>query len=63
MQTITMQGKVTAIRFPVKESLVTFIDDVDTTIKFPALTDDLGNYQIGVPISIGCVKYNTFASD
>jgi len=46
-QTIMIQGKVMASRFPVKEALVTFIDDVDTTKKFSSMTDNLGNYQIG----------------
>ncbi len=57
-QTIMIQGKVTASRFSVKEALVTFIDDVDTTKKFSTITDNLGNYQIGVTTSIESNKNN-----
>jgi flagellar hook assembly protein FlgD len=51
-QTYTIGGKVTSSIYPVKEASVTFIDIADTTRKFSALTDDLGNYQIGVPTTI-----------
>jgi glucuronoarabinoxylan endo-1,4-beta-xylanase len=49
---ILIQGKVTSSRYPVNEASVAFIDNADTTIKFSALTDNLGNYQISVPTLI-----------
>jgi len=50
-QTISVQGKVTSSRFPVKEASVTFIDNADTTQKFSTLTDDSGDYQINLYIT------------
>ena len=47
-QTVSIEGKVTSSRFPIKQASVTFIDNADTTIKFSALTDNSGNYLIGV---------------
>jgi len=51
-QTISIQGKVTSSRFPIREASVTFIDNGDTSRKFSALTDNLGNYLIGVITSV-----------
>ncbi len=51
-QTLFVQGKVTSNRWPVKQALVTFIDESDTTKKFTALTDDAGFYQVGLPTAI-----------
>ena len=48
----TILGKVTSSRFPVKNAMVTFIYSADTTKKYTGLTDDLGNYQIGLISSI-----------
>ena len=47
-QTLSVQGKVTASRYPVQNASVTFVDKADTTRKFSALTDASGNYRIGV---------------
>ena len=47
-QTVSIEGKVTSSRFPIKQASVTFIDNADTTIKFSALTDNSGYYLIGV---------------
>jgi len=52
-QVLTVQGKVTAIRYPVQNASVTFIDNTDTTRQFPALTNASGNYTIGLPTSVG----------
>jgi glucuronoarabinoxylan endo-1,4-beta-xylanase len=52
-QTLSVRGKVTASRYAVQSASVTFIDEADTTIRFSALTDASGNYQIGVITSIG----------
>src|SRR5574342_49031 len=41
-QTLSVQGKVTASRFPVQNASVSFIDNADTTIKFSTLTDAAG---------------------
>lgn len=57
-QTISIQGKVASSRYAVKQASVTFIDDVDTTKKFSAITDNSGNYQIGLPTSIESNKNN-----
>ena len=51
-QTISVNGKVVASRYPVKNALVTFIDIADTINKFSALTDASGNYQISIPTSV-----------
>src|SRR3989339_422466 len=51
-QNLSVQGTVTASRYPVKNASVTFVDNSDTTNKFSDLTDDLGNYQISIPTSI-----------
>ena len=41
-QTLTVQGKVTSSRIPIKQALVTFIDEADTTNKYSAITDISG---------------------
>jgi len=51
-QTLTVQGTVKSGRFTIKQASITFIDDVDTTKKYSAITDDSGNYQFGLPTSI-----------
>lgn len=51
-QTLSVQGRVTASRFAVQNASVTFIDNADTTIKFSALTDAVGLYQVGLPTSV-----------
>jgi len=57
-QAYTIKGKITSSRIPVQNASVTFIDKADTTIKFPALTDASGNYQIEMTTSIGPNKNN-----
>ena len=56
-QTLSVQGKVTynssSPRYPVNQASVTFIDNSDTTKKYSALTDNRGNYEIGLPTSVG----------
>ena len=51
-QTLTVQGKVTSSRIPIKQALVTFIDEADTTNKYSAITDISGQYQISLPTAI-----------
>lgn len=52
-QTLVVKGKVSsAIRYSIKEALVTFIDKTDTTKQFSALTDNSGNYQISILTSV-----------
>lgn len=51
-QTLSVQGRVTASRFAVQNASVTFIDNADTTIKFSALTDAAGFYQVGLITSV-----------
>jgi glucuronoarabinoxylan endo-1,4-beta-xylanase len=58
-QTFSVRGNVIASRYAVKNALVTFLDNADTTRRFSAVTDALGNYQIGLPTS---VESNTKAS-
>ncbi len=51
-QTLTIQGTVTSSRLPIQQASVTFIDNVDTTKKYTTITDNSGNYQIGLPTAI-----------
>lgn len=51
-QTISIQGKLTAYRYWVRNALITFIDNADTTNKFSVMTDASGNYQIGIPTAV-----------
>jgi len=51
-QTLSVQGRVTASRFPVQNASVTFIDNADTTRKFSGLTDAAGFYQVGLTTSV-----------
>jgi glucuronoarabinoxylan endo-1,4-beta-xylanase len=51
-QTLSVQGRIIAGRYRVREASITFIDNADTTKKFSALTNNIGNYQISVPTSI-----------
>jgi glucuronoarabinoxylan endo-1,4-beta-xylanase len=50
-QTILIQGKIIATRFPVKNASVIFIDNTDTTNKFSALSDASGNYQVNLNVT------------
>lgn len=52
-QTIKISGKITSSRFPVQNASVTFIDESDTTRQFSAVTDNQGNYQVGLVTSVG----------
>jgi glucuronoarabinoxylan endo-1,4-beta-xylanase len=51
-QAFSVSGRILASRYSVRNASVTFIDEADTTRKFSALTDSLGNYQIGLTTSI-----------
>lgn len=51
-QTVSISGKVSSFRYPVRDASVTFIDNADTTRKFSAVTDASGNYQMGIPTSV-----------
>lgn len=51
-QTVSLKGRVTAARYSIVNASVTVIDNSDTTKKFSTLTDNTGNYQIGIPTSI-----------
>jgi glucuronoarabinoxylan endo-1,4-beta-xylanase len=55
-QTISVSGKITYSRFPVKNASVTFIDNANTAIKYSALTDESGNYRISIKTSVTSVK-------
>jgi len=57
-QTVTIQGTVKSGRFSIKQASVTFIDAGDTTKKYSDLTDNSGNYQIGLPTSIAANNNN-----
>ncbi|MBN2425150.1 MAG: T9SS type A sorting domain-containing protein [Calditrichaceae bacterium] len=57
-QSLSVQGKVTSSRLAIKQALVTFVDEIDTTKKFSATTDNSGNYQIGLPTSVRSNKNN-----
>jgi glucuronoarabinoxylan endo-1,4-beta-xylanase len=51
-QAISITGRITASRIPVRNASVTFIDIADTTRKFSAMTDSLGYYQTSILTSV-----------
>lgn len=51
-QTISVSGKITASRFPVKNAKITFVNSSDTTVQFSSFTDDNGNYKIDIVTSV-----------
>ncbi len=51
-QAFSVNGKITASRFPVKDAVITFIDNSDTTKKYTALTDNYGNYKLDILTSL-----------
>ncbi|MBN1406645.1 MAG: T9SS type A sorting domain-containing protein [Calditrichaceae bacterium] len=59
--TLNVQGTVKSNRILINHALVTFINEADTTIKYSAVTDNLGKYQIGLHTSIG--HENNFPAD
>ena len=56
-QTINVSGNISTPDSVVKNALITFIDDSDTSKSYTALTDSNGNYNIGLVTSIG--EYET----
>lgn len=58
-QTVAIRGNVTASRYAVRNALVTFLDNADTTQRFSALTDASGNFQIGLPTSVESNAYTS----
>jgi len=58
-QSLTVNGKVTSSRFPVKDALVTIIDEGDTSKQYSALTDARGQYEIGTITSINSNNNNS----
>lgn len=55
-QTLTVTGKITASRFPVKHASITFIDNADINLQYNTITDDRGQYQIGLITSVSSNK-------
>jgi FlgD Ig-like domain len=51
-QTLKVKGSVSTATQPVKNALITFTDEKDTTRKYSSLTDSLGNYNIGLITSV-----------
>ncbi len=51
-QVFFVKGVVSTSTTPVRNAAVTFVDNGDATRKFSALTDALGNYQIGIITSV-----------
>lgn len=51
-QTFSVNGNIVASSVAVQNASVTFIDKSDTTKKYFALTDALGNYQVSVITSV-----------
>lgn len=47
-QTLSVKGRITASRVPVKYASVTIIDKSDTTRRFSGMTNSTGNYEINV---------------
>ncbi|MBN1302576.1 MAG: T9SS type A sorting domain-containing protein [Melioribacteraceae bacterium] len=58
-QSITINGRVTYSRIPVQFVSVTFIDNEDTTKQFTTMTDDRGNYEIGLITDVNDDESNT----
>ncbi|NLT51278.1 MAG: hypothetical protein GXX85_10205, partial [Ignavibacteria bacterium] len=56
-QTINVSGNISTPDSVVKNALITFIDDSDTSKSYTSLTDSNGNYNIGLVTSIG--EYET----
>lgn len=56
-QIINVSGNISTPGSVVKNALITFIDDSDTSKSYTALTDSNGNYNIGLVTSIG--EYET----
>ncbi len=50
-QTISVSGRITSSRIPIKYASVTFVDNADTTIKFSTLTNTSGSYQINLSVT------------
>lgn len=51
-QSMTVSGKVTSSRFPVRNALLVLIDEGDTSKQYTTLTDSRGNYEIGMITSV-----------
>jgi hypothetical protein len=51
-QTFRVSGNISDNLTPIKYASITFIDQNDTTKKYPALTDAQGNYQINLITSV-----------
>lgn len=47
-QTVQVNGTITTATEAVKNALITFTDESDTTKSYSTLTDSLGNYNIGL---------------
>ena len=56
-QIINVSGNISTPGSVVKNALITFIDDSDTSKSYTSLTDSNGNYNIGLVTSIG--EYET----
>ncbi|MEJ2613554.1 MAG: T9SS type A sorting domain-containing protein [Ignavibacteriaceae bacterium] len=50
-QTITVKGTLVSSRYPVQNASVNFVDKADTTIKYSAVTDASGKYEINLSIT------------
>jgi glucuronoarabinoxylan endo-1,4-beta-xylanase len=61
-QTVIINGKVLASRYPVQNASITFIDNSDTTKKFFALTDQSGNYQVDLTVT-SVIQLNTLPTN
>lgn len=51
-QILNIEGKITASDMPVSNALITFVSSTDTSIKYSALTDILGNYKLGITTGV-----------
>lgn len=51
-QTFNIKGNISADSIPVRYASITFIDENDTTKKYSAITDTLGNYQLSVIVDV-----------
>ena len=51
-QIINIQGNISTSNVPVRNASITFVNETDTTKKYSALTDGLGNYRLNIITSV-----------
>jgi glucuronoarabinoxylan endo-1,4-beta-xylanase len=57
-QTVSVNGKITTANVGIQNASVTFINESDTTKKYNVMTDNEGNYSVGVITSVNSNEDN-----